>query len=79
MAYKKIEKNKKLSVTISLEQYDKLVIDSIKAGFDNVDDYLQAEVVSKICGAKIGAPTIQRPTGSGRVVAPSNKQYERFD
>ena len=79
MTYKKIEKNKKMNVLLTPEQYEKLTIESIKAGFDNADDYLQAEVVSKICECKIGAPTIQRPTGSGKVVAPSNTNFERFD
>ena len=79
MTYKKIEKNKKMSVSLTPDQYEKLTIESIKAGFNAVEEYLQAEVVSKICECKIGAPTIQRPTGSGKVVAPSNTNFERFD
>jgi len=79
MAMKKLEKDQKFTVSLKPAEVDKLTIGAAKAGFENVQDYLMAEIKSKILEQKIGAATIERPTGSGRVTAPSNPDYVRKD
>ena len=77
--YKKVIKDKKLTAVLTPEQFEKLTIEAVKAGFDSVEDYFQSQVISLICEVKIGKATIQRPSGSGKVIAPSNNNFIRYD